>query len=390
MSASKYSKPCEGELHAFDFSTAKPIRVCFADGIISRIETISKAPPEEQWIAPGLFDLQVNGYARIDFQKDGLDADSLLLATRGLQKAGCTRFLIALITDEWDIMMSRLSHLRSLRESSVELKQAIVGWHIEGPFLSTEPGYHGAHDPACMLDPTPSHIQQLREITQKDPVLLTLAPERRGSINAIRLAAASGITVSLGHTDASAEIIAEACDAGARAFTHLGNGIPRLLDRHDNVLWRVFESRGLTISLIPDRIHVSPPLFRIIHRLLGPERIYYTTDAMSAAGAPPGRYTIGKLELDVGPDQIVRQPGKPLFAGSALRPVDGVFRAAEMLGCGWQSVWDGWSTRPAQLLGLRNELAVGQPATFCILKPSQQDQCWNLRLCVNGQFINAA
>src|SRR5204863_2163181 len=137
------------------------------------------------------------------------------------------------------------------------------------------------------------------------------------------------IKISLGHTNASSELLRQAVEAGAAGFTHLANGCPRELDRHDNILWRVFETPGLTVSLIPDRIHVSPPLFRLIHRTLGQESIYYTTDAMSAAGAPPGKYRLGKMELQVGADQIVRQPGKQLFAGSALRPIDGVFRAAE-------------------------------------------------------------
>src|SRR4030095_12651716 len=102
---------------------------------------------------------------------------------------------------------------------------------------------------------------------------------------------------------------------------------------HDNILWRVFESPALTVSLIPDRIHVSPPLFRLAHRVLDPRAIYYTRDAIAAAGAPPGGYRMGKKEVDVGPDQVVRPPGQQLFAGSALRPVEGVFRAAQMLNC---------------------------------------------------------
>src|SRR6185503_10764071 len=104
----------------------------------------------------------------------------------------------------------------------------------------------------------------------------------------------------------------------------LANGCPRELDRHDNILIRVCDSEGLTVSLIPDGIHVPPLAFRVLHKALnGP--IYYTTDAMAAAGAGPGHYRIGPTEVEVGDDQIVRQPGKTNFAGSALRPFDGVF-----------------------------------------------------------------
>src|SRR5207247_8189697 len=125
---------------------------------------------------------------------------------------------------------------------------------------------------------------------------------------AIALAVSLGIKISLGHTNASAEILRQAIEAGATGFTHLGNACPRELPRHDNILWRVLDARGLTISLIADGIHVSPALFRLLHRVLDAATIFYTTDAMAAAGAPPGRYAIGALQLEVGPDQIVRQP----------------------------------------------------------------------------------
>ena len=358
----------DGELNAWHYATRKPVAVAWRDGVITAIESARENVPPDRWIAPPLFDLQVNGYGGVDFQQDNLSAENLLSATRQLRTAGCARFFLTLITDEWPKMTARLRHLRSVRAQAPELLAAIAGWHIEGPFLSAEPGFHGAHNPTLMLDPTPERILELRAITGNDPLLLTLSPERAGALEAIRLAASHGIRISLGHTNASAEVLRDAAKAGATLFTHLANGCPRELDRHDNILWRVFETSGLAVSLIPDRIHVSPPLFRLIHRVLGPGSIFYTTDAMSAAGAPPGRYRIGALEVEVGTDQIVRQPGKPLFAGSALKPTDGVFRAAEMLGCPWQETWARFSEAPARLMGLRNELAIGQPADFCVLK----------------------
>src|SRR5437764_1939567 len=143
-----------------------------------------------------------------------------------------------------------------------------------------------------MCDPPSEHIRELRRITEQDAVLLTIAPERNGAISAISLAVALGIKVSLGHTNAPQKTVLEAVRAGATGFTHLGNGCPRDLDRHDNILWRVFETPGLTIGLIADAIHVSAAPFRLIHRLIPRQSIYYTTDAMAAAGAPPGKYNI--------------------------------------------------------------------------------------------------
>ena len=367
----------EGEIWGWHYATRAPVRVRWESGLITQVEQADPAPPDV-WLAPTLFDLQVNGYGGVDFQQDNLTIESLLSAARALRAAGCGRFLLTLITDEWDKLTARLRHLRHLRSESAELQQAIAGWHVEGPFLSAEPGFHGAHNPVLTCNPTVEHILELRTITENEPLLLTLAPERSGAFAAIELAVSRGIRVSLGHTNASAEMLAQAVRAGASAFTHLGNGCPRDLDRHENILWRVFETEGLRVSLIPDRIHVSPALFRLVHRVMGPDSIYYVSDAMAAAGMRPGRYTLGKLHLEVGPDQVVRQPGKPLFAGSALPPFEGVVRAAEMLRCPWQEAWRRFSEIPARVIGLRNELAVGQPADFCALQVGGQNQLLGL------------
>lgn len=106
---------------------------------------------------------------------------------------------------------------------------------------------------------------------------------------------------------------------------------------------------------------------------------------MAAAGAPPGRYALGRLELDVGPDQVVRLPGKPNFAGSALRPIDGVFRAAEMLGCPWQEVWRGFSGTPARLMRFPWGLEVGAPADFCCLECSADNRLQRLDTFIAGK-----
>jgi N-acetylglucosamine-6-phosphate deacetylase len=181
--------------------------------------------------------------------------------------------------------------------------------------------------------------------------MITLAPERLEAVAMIPLARELGMTVSLGHTNAPRKRLVQAQKAGATAFTHLGNGCPRDLDRADNILWRVFETPGLRVSLIPDAIHVSSPLFRIAHKVLPAESIFYVSDAMAAADAAPGRYRIGRLEVEVGEDEIVRLPGSANYAGSALRPIDGIFRAAEMLRCSWRDVWPRYSHVPASLVG---------------------------------------
>ncbi len=374
-----------GTIHARHYARQSPVVVTWENGIITRAEAGTRDP--KAWIAPAIFDPQVNGYAGGDFQRDNLTREDLERSVDGLQRAGCARFLLTLVTDERPRMLARLRHLRELREQSPALRHAIAGWHIEGPFLSPEPGFHGAHDPALMEEPGSKHMEELRAVVPGDPLLVTLAPERHGALEAIHRAVQLGIRVSLGHTDASGETLRTALTAGATGFTHLGNACPSKLDRHDNIIVRVLDTPGFTVSLIPDGMHVLAPMFRVLHRALDGESVIYTTDAMSAAGAPPGRYTIGAVELEVGADQVVRQPGRPNFAGSALRPIEGVFRAAKMLGRPWQAVWDGFSTRAAAFAGVSAGLEVGKPADFCLMEFDTEGKLSLLRTIVRGEEV---
>ncbi len=392
----------EGNAVARHYQTGQLLRVRWNQDHIAELSPLADQPGVQTWMAPALVDLQVNGYGGVDFQGAVPSAGTLLQAARALARAGCTRFLLTLITAPWPQLLDRLRQFRQQRTELAELGHAIAGWHLEGPFLSTEPGYHGAHQPDCMMPPEPSQLRQLREVTRTDPVLLTLAPEVPGAIAAIELAVALGFRVSLGHTNASADQLRAAITAGASGFTHLGNACPQQLDRHDNILWRVLDqipapasatslmppnrSRDFRVTLIPDGHHVSPALFRLFHRVLGDDRICYVSDAMAAAGAPPGRYRLANLELEVGPDRIVRQPGQTNFAGSSLEPLRGVLRAAEMLGASWRQVWDAFSVRPAEWLGLPTGLEVGAPADFCLLEGAPNELPGRVDTYVRGRL----
>lgn len=355
------------------YRTGAVFEVAWHDGLLSNVEPKTVTDPLDQWIAPALTDLQVNGYAGVDFQRiENASHEALIHASREMAASGCGRFFLTLITCPWDDMLEKVRRYRTVIRSSADLRRSIPGWHIEGPFLSEKPGFVGAHDPACITDPTPDHLRRLKEAVGEDPVLLTLAPERPGSAAIIREARRLGFVVSLGHTDASTAELAAAHEAGAGSFTHLANGCPQLLDRHDNLLWRVLDGPPLHVGVIADGIHVSPSLFRIIHRQLPGSRIWWTTDAMSAAGAPAGIHTLGPASFEVGADGIVRNPATGGFAGSSLTPIEGVRRGCEMLGIPWQAGWDHFSTVPAGLMGLPSDLAPGSAAGFHILRQSQQ------------------
>src|SRR5437667_10155477 len=204
----------DGEIRARHYRTGQAVRVGWRQGIITHFVASANPPENDVWLAPALVDLQINGFAGVDFQRDDLMVEEALIAARALRAAACGRFFLTLVTDEWPKLVQRLKQLRQLRDGHEELRHAIAGWHIEGPFLSTEPGFHGAHNPALMLDPTPDHIRELRAITHTDPLLLTIAPELQGALGAIALARSLGIKVSLGHTNASLEVLRQAVTAG--------------------------------------------------------------------------------------------------------------------------------------------------------------------------------
>ncbi|MCP5519282.1 MAG: N-acetylglucosamine-6-phosphate deacetylase [Verrucomicrobiales bacterium] len=377
----------QGSIQGLHAGTGQPVRLRWTDGRITAMEPGDAAAAGDEWLAPALFDPQINGFGGVDFQSDDLVAGDLQHSVRALQRAGCTRFLLTLITDDWERLMARLERLRGWLLTDPALRSAIVGWHVEGPFLSDEPGFRGAHPAAAMTDPTAAHIATLRRVTGEDPVLLTLAPERTGAIEAIRAAVGAGMRVSLGHTNASAAAIATAVAAGATGFTHLGNACPQTLDRHDNIVWRVLDTEGLRVSLIADGRHVSPPFMRLVHRVLGPERVLHTTDAMAAAGTPPGRYPLGPMWFEVGTDGLVRLPGGTHFAGSSLTPVEGVFRSAAMLGTSWRQTWAASSTTPAAWLGVPVSLAPGNRADFCLLRTGASGELVGLRVFARGEEI---
>ena len=357
-----------GEIHAWNILDSQPVLAKWDNGHFTEITTTENPPAKAKWIGPPLVDIQVNGYAGVDFQQDDLSETDLLQVVEQLGQACCEKILFTLVTDNWEAMTRRLARAKQFRDANPKLRRAIAGWHIEGPFLSAETGYCGAHPADKMLKPTQERIAELRALAGDDPLLLTMAPEVNGALKGFTTARELGIHVSIGHTNAPTHILRRVTAAGPVGFTHLGNGCPATLDRADNILWRALDTPGLTCGLIPDRWHISPALFRLIHRLVDPDSIYYTTDAMAAAGSPPGKYRLGQLELEVGPEQIVQLPGTANLAGSALTPIEGVRRAADMLDCNWQDVWPKFSQAPARFMGLKEGFTQGTPANFALIE----------------------
>jgi N-acetylglucosamine-6-phosphate deacetylase len=264
------------------------------------------------------FDLQVNGYAGVDFNKDDLSPEELHLACERLWADG-VRILATAITDDVSAMFRRLERLFSLRNADPLAREVIAGIHIEGPFLNERPGYRGAHPADAIRPADPDTMRRLLDGAGGLTRLVTLAPERDAGFRVTKLLRDQGITVSAGHCDPTLDELRAAIDAGLSMFTHLGNGCPMQLHRHDNVIQRVLSlADQLRCCFIADGVHVPFVALRNYLRLVGTDRAIVVTDAIAAAGLGPGRYTVGRWDLLIGDDMVARAPDGSHFVGSAV------------------------------------------------------------------------
>lgn len=302
-------------------------------------------------LAPALFDLQVNGFAGVDFQNENLTAEQLTNALDALAAGGTRRILLTFITDDLDALERKFANVEAIRAKVPFAAEIVCGYHLEGPWLSPEDGYRGAHRGECMRAPDLAAFRRLQAAANGRIRLLTVAPEWPGSAEFIAEVASTGVVVSLGHTNANDEQIDAAIRAGAKMCTHLGNGCPVHLPRHDNIIQRLLSRDELIACLIPDGAHLPPFALRNLFRAKPPGKVLLTTDCMSAAGAPPGRYHIGRLEVE-SRDGFVRAPGSANLAGSCLVPADGVTNATRWLGVSVQEARAMFSSRVAEVFGI--------------------------------------
>lgn len=298
------------------------------------------------------FDLQVNGFAGIDFQQDAIPPAQLEHAMRALLFHRTGKILLTLITDSVDKLCRRLEHFERLRRQSQLASKIIVGYHLEGPWLLPQPGYMGAHPPALMEPPSIANFERLSEAAGGNIRLITLAPELPGSAEVIAHCVKQNVTVAIGHSNANDQEIDEAIKAGLSLCTHLGNGVPSQLHRHTNIIQRLLARDELTAVFIPDGIHVPPTTLRNFVRAKPPGKVLFTTDAMAAAGAPSGRYTLGAVSVQVGTDRVVRESGKDNFAGSALTMDLAATNIGNMLGWTAEQTLSACSTDVSRALGL--------------------------------------
>ncbi|MBI5769707.1 MAG: N-acetylglucosamine-6-phosphate deacetylase [Verrucomicrobia bacterium] len=297
-----------------------------------------------------LFDIQVNGFGGVDFQGAPTRAE-VRHACEKLHAHGMKRILATFITDTPDALLRKFAAFEAHREADPLIASTIVGYHLEGPYMSSEPGYRGAHSGELMKDPDSREFARWQDAAGGAIRLVTLAPERAGAIDFIAEITQRSVRVSLGHTNADERTIDEAIRAGATLCTHLGNGCPAELPRHDNIIQRLLVRDELIACFIPDGIHLPWFVLRNLIRAKPAGKVLLTTDAMAAAGAPTGRYRLGPHEVEVGPDRVVRLPGAKNLAGSALALDTGVANVAKWLGLPPAAAAELASTIPARAVG---------------------------------------
>lgn len=294
---------------------------------------------------PGLFDLQVNGFGGIDFNAPDLTADRVAEALARMRATGVTRCLPTLITSSFERFAACARVLSAVRD------EAVAGLHMEGPYISPEDGARGAHPREHTAPASLDDFARRQDAAAGRIVLVTVAPEVGGALPLIERLVRDGVRVAIGHTDASPAQIRDAVAAGASLSTHLGNGCAQVLPRHPNVIWEQLAADPLFASFIVDGHHVAPSAVKAMIRARGVSQSILVTDAITAAGCPPGRYTIGGVTCELGADGRVSLPGTPYLAGSGVTMNLAIANTVRFTGLSIDEVIPMASTIPAGYLG---------------------------------------
>jgi N-acetylglucosamine-6-phosphate deacetylase len=296
---------------------------------------------------PGLVDLQVNGFAGVDFGDPSATADDVRRAVAAIEKTGVTRFLPTLIT-------SSLEHFASCARTLIRTGHpAMAGIHMEGPYIAPEDGPRGAHAREHVRKADVDDFRRRQDAADGRIRLVTLAPEAGGALPLVEHLVAAGVRVAIGHTGANRSQIQDAVAAGATLSTHLGNGCAGSLPRHPNLIWEQLAEDRLLASFIVDGHHLPEATVRSMVRAKTPARTILVTDAMAAAGMPPGVYSLGGQKVELDAAGRVAAPGASNLAGSALTLPVAIGNTVRFTGLPLEDVIPMATTRPAEYIGIR-------------------------------------
>ena len=293
---------------------------------------------------PGLCDLQVNGYAGVDFNQPGVSTEELDRSAEAMRRSGVTRFLPTLITAPLADFAACARVLTRWRHPGV------LGIHAEGPYLSPTEA-RGAHPAEHIVPASVDDFRRRQEAAEGRIVLVTLAPEVPGALALVEHLVAAGVRVAIGHSNATPAQVRDAVAAGATLSTHLGNGCVARPPRHPNLIWEQLAADELTACFIADGHHLPAATLKSMVRAKTPARSVLVTDATAAAAAAPGRYRLGPVEVERDGEGRVVLPGTAKLAGSALTLDQGVARAARETGLAIEDVWPLASSQAAACIG---------------------------------------
>ena len=362
-------------IEAIHYQTEHVIHVGIRDGhihSISDVDEFIRSDPQIKVVlpilAPGLVDLQVNGYQGMDFNDPDLTPTLVRKVSREMLSLGVSKYFPTLITGPVERISASLKILAGVGEDPDAASMG--GIHMEGPFISPEDGPRGAHPKKYCRKPDSDLVKKWQEEADGNIRIITLAPELPGTIELIKTCIDMGMVVAIGHTAASGEDIRRAVDAGATLSTHLGNGAHAVLPRHPNYIWDQLAEDKLRASMIADGFHLSDSVLKVFARNKG-DRGILVSDSMCYAGMEPGCYdspAAGRVCLtDEGKLHIEGKPG--LLAGSASTLPRAVRRMTRLIG--FPAAWDMGSENPARLMDpdLPHGLTVGAPADLVFLQP---------------------
>jgi len=279
----------------------------------------------------GFVDLQVNGWGGVDFSAPGLTLEAVGRVADELARRGTSAFCPTVVTGPLEVMEANLALLAQAC-AEAGLADRLAGIHLEGPFISPQDGARGAHPRAHVKAPSVELLEQLIGRARGRIALLTVAPDQPGAEALIRFAVGRGIAVSIGHHVADGPAIERARQAGARACTHLGNGIPNLLPRHPNPIWEQLADDGLAAMVVADGHHLPSSFLKVVHRVKGNAKLVLVSDSAPIAGLPPGRYVTMGQEVVLENDGRLWNPAGSHLVGSSACLADCVARACAVLG----------------------------------------------------------
>src|SRR5260370_14800502 len=251
--------------NGIDPSTFEQVEISFGDSIIGVDPLVYPLPGSVQdsiYISPGWIDLQVNGFAGVDYNSPSASREEISRSIRSMFATGVTRFFPTVITGSPDNMSGALRNLANAKESIAE-GVAMEAFHVEGPYISPDDGPRGAHPRRWVRPPNLDEFRRFQDAAHGHIRLITLSPEWPEATRFIETVVREGVVVSIGHTRATADEITAAVMAAATLSTHIGNGAHSTLPRHPNYIWEQLAEDRLAASFIVDGIHLRKSFFNL-------------------------------------------------------------------------------------------------------------------------------